>query len=85
MYSTSANFKIINSTVSSNVAVGHGGGIYVDPLGADQATTSIAYSTVVNNRADADNSANHFGGGVFARAGKLILDHSIVADNYQYD
>ena len=83
MSSTSADFKIINCTVSSNVAVGHGGGIYVNPIGADQVTTSIAYSTVVNNRADADNSANHFGGGVFARTGKLILDHSIVADNYQ--
>ena len=81
--STSANLTIINCTISANVAVGHGGGIYVDPLSAGQATASIAYSTIVNNRADAGNSANRFGGGVFARAGKLILDHSIVADNYQ--
>ena len=80
--STSDNLSIIDSTLSANVAVGHGGGIYIAPLNPGQLAASIAYSTVANNRADAGNTSNRFGGGLFVRAGAVLLDHSIVAENY---
>ena len=82
IFSTSQNLSIINSTLSANTAVGHGGGIYVAPFFPGEATASIAYSTIVNNRADAGNSSNRFGGGLFARAGEVVVNHSIVANNF---
>jgi predicted outer membrane repeat protein len=81
IFSTSQQLSIINTTLSANTAVGHGGGIYVAPLNAGEATASVAHSTIVNNRADVGNSSTHFGGGLFARAGEVVVNHSIVANN----
>ena len=66
---------ITNSTISGNSANNSGGGVFF-PFGG-----AISHSTIANNISDADESGSGTGGGLFARSGTLLLDHTIVAQN----
>lgn len=68
-----AQLQMINSTVSGNSADGSGGGLYV-PGGA---SLNVRSSTIVSNRADADEDGNGGGGG-FADAGAASVNFTNV-------
>ncbi len=73
---------IRQSTISGNSANWRGGGVWAYTSGS--MTTSVLHSTITLNTADADanNPVIENGGGMFASgAGKLTLEHTIVAGN----
>jgi len=67
---------ILSSTISGNSANNNGGGIFTY-----RKSNRIAYSTIVNNTSNADISGSGSGGGLFARTGQLLIDHTIIAEN----
>jgi hypothetical protein len=79
----SAQLSIFQCTISSNSALSDGGGIYVAEPAGPTVTVPIKFSTIADNRADADaDAAGGVGGGVRVRAGDLVLlafDHTVVA------
>jgi hypothetical protein len=82
--STDGDLRVVNSTITGNRAFEFGGGIYAN--GANT-TVTLAASTVVGNKADADDSGGGDGGGVFNSAmggfifGSFRIGNSILADN----
>jgi CSLREA domain-containing protein len=82
--SGNAELRVVNSTIATNRAFEFGGGIYA---GGANATVTLAASTVVGNKADADDSGGGDGGGVYNNAsggfifGSFRIGNSILADN----
>jgi gliding motility-associated-like protein len=81
------NLRIINSTISGNVAKRTGGGLYMR-LGAD--TSEIVNSTIYNNQAQGDSaslgqgqgiSLPGAGGGIYTERGYIKFTNTIVAGN----
>ncbi len=71
-----SELSLYQSTVSDNSSETHAGGIYV---GVDS-TADIRHSTIVRNTADSDRDGDGVGGGIVS-PGKLLLSHTIVAEN----
>jgi hypothetical protein len=66
----------INSTISGNTAVGHGGGIY-NNAGA----VGLTHVTIANNTADADNEGNGDGGGIYDVGNTVDFLLTLLAEN----
>jgi len=69
--------NIINTTISGNRADFNGGGINI----VTSSTLTIQNSTIVNNIAGFDTTGD--GGGIYQIAGTVILQSSIVANNFE--
>jgi hypothetical protein len=79
---TRGTVSVLQNTISGNSANWRGGGVFA--FSGAGATTTIRFSTITANTADADanNPVTETGGGVFAGgAGTLKIDHTIVAAN----
>lgn len=66
-------------TVSENRAYSDAGGVWLNT--SSGGLSSLAHSTVVYNHADYDGVDGGFGGGLIARGGNALLNHTIVAEN----
>ena len=72
-----------NSTVADNTADGSGGGLYAAP----DSGTAVEFVTIARNRADADDTGPHGGGGIFADGGDdvVVAVNSLLARNRTTD
>lgn len=69
---------LVNSTVAKNKAAQEAGGIFADNL----AQVSLSHVTVGYNKADRDNTAGGYGGGVVQHSSATVqVNESIVASN----
>ncbi len=76
--------RMTNSTISGNVVRFDGGGVYVTNNGQ----THLFNVTIANNIADDKMDGSGLGGGIFVAEegnGKLHLQNTLVADNYNRD
>ncbi len=71
-------FDIVNSTLSQNTAEELAGGIYADTR--SPSPLLVRHSTVAENAVIGDRSPLG-GGGIYANAGEVIVDHTIVWGN----
>ena len=74
-------FHLLNSTVSNNTTINHGGGVFID---TPDKSNHISHSTIAFNTSDADESGEGSGGGIFVEDGGVLLSHTIVAGNVDH-
>ena len=79
------NVYVENSTISGNLALKHGGGVYMGPVLDVPAnpTVAISSSTITNNTADSSGIEATNGGGIYNQSTtkSVRLENTILADN----
>ena len=63
------NLFVTNSTIADNTADGSGGGLYAAP----DSLAGLEFVTIARNRADANDTGPHGGGGIFADGGDDVV------------
>jgi len=73
---------LVNVTVSGNTAKTDGGGIRTSSAGSNTGTLLLRNVTVTNNTADHDGNGTGEGGGLYRGGGVVMLQNTLVADNF---
>ena len=73
---------LVNVTVSGNTAKTAGGGIRTSSAGSNTGTLLLRNVTLTNNTADYDGNGTGEGGGLYRGGGVVLLQNTLVADNF---